>query len=121
MELQPWNRSVSLRLKQLSIRSMDWETDLEYSDSMDTDNPSCVCVLARYDSYFGHARWMLGDPCKAGWFGVLCNPSGTHVLGLFPNPRRSGNPLVGEVWKLRGLSKYHTLSDIVLDLVQCII
>ena len=28
---------------------------------------------------------------------MQCDVSGTHVLGLFPNPRGSGNPLVGQM------------------------
>ena len=37
----------------------------------------------------------LSDPCT--WFGVNCSASGQHVVGLFPNPRNSGNPLVGNL------------------------
>lgn len=35
------------------------------------------------------------DPCT--WFGVQCDPGGSHVLNLFPNPRFSGNPMVGQL------------------------
>ena len=35
------------------------------------------------------------DPCADGWFGIKCSSDGTHVLQLFPNTHKSGNPLVG--------------------------
>ena len=57
------------------------------------------------DVYNGGGRWMSGDPCADRWFGVQCDTNGTsagsgthaHVVGLFPNPRGSGNPLIGQL------------------------
>lgn len=53
---------------------------------------TCVCGVCK-----GHgARWLENDdPCS--WFGVMCDETGQHVTGLFPNPRGSGNPLVGQL------------------------
>ena len=45
------------------------------------------------DAVGGGWPWTSGDPCATGWFGVKCDPTGTHVLQLFPNTRFSGNPL----------------------------
>jgi hypothetical protein len=39
------------------------------------------------DAVGGGWPWTSGDPCATGWFGVKCDPTGTHVLQLFPNTR----------------------------------
>lgn len=51
---------------------------------------------ARWAFMSGHnPPFPLSDPCT--WFGVNCSANGQHVVGLFPNPRLSGNPLVGHL------------------------
>ena len=56
---------------------------------------------------------MSGDPCS--WFGVQCDKVGAHVTGLFPNPRGSGNPLVGQlpaaIAKLTHLEHFYSSND----------
>ena len=78
----------------------------------------------------GGARWLVGDPCASGWFGVKCGlaagtggsggPSATaavpHVVQLFPNTRRSGNPLGGQlpdsISALSHLEHLYTSNDV---------
>lgn len=60
-------------------------------------------------------RWLAGtNPCS--WFGVQCDAAGQHVTGLFPNPRTSGNPLVGQlpsaISKLRKLEHFYSSNDV---------
>ena len=60
----------------------------------------------------------LTDPC--GWFGVLCTAvqagNSRHVLALFPNPRDSGNPLIGalpaSIGALTSLEHLYTSNDV---------
>ena len=57
----------------------------------------------------------LSDPCT--WFGVNCSANGQHVVALFPNPRSSGNPLIGQlpasIAGLRvGLEHLYTSNDV---------
>ena len=56
------------------------------------------------------------DPCGQGWFGVKCNSNRTHIVELFPNPRHSGNPLVGcalpaSIGNLTRLEHLYTSND----------
>ena len=42
-------------------------------------------------------RWLVGDPCENGWYGVTCNANDTHVVELYPSQVGSGNALNGEI------------------------
>jgi hypothetical protein len=46
-------------------------------------------------SWKNATHWNQGDPCENKWFGVRCDGSNSHVIEFFPNPRYSGNELVG--------------------------
>jgi hypothetical protein len=39
----------------------------------------------------GSGRWLDGDPCANRWFGVRCDPNGTHVVSLYPSSTGSGS------------------------------
>lgn len=60
-------------------------------------------------------RWMIGDPCASGWYGVKCDAAGEHVVQLFPNTRNSGNPLVcqlpASIGDLAHLEHLYTSND----------
>ena len=40
-------------------------------------------------------NWLEGDPCEQSWFGIFCDDANSTVTEVFPNPRWSGNTLVG--------------------------
>ena len=42
-------------------------------------------------------NWNDGDPCDNKWFGIFCNPTNTHIIEVFPNPRLSGNKMIGKI------------------------
>ena len=91
------------------------------ADIFDASNGSAVWQYKRgTDAVGGGARWMVGDPCQSGWFGVKCGLAGPnetvpHVLQLFPNTRGSGNPLGGQlpdsVGALTHLEHLYTSND----------
>jgi hypothetical protein len=59
--------------------------------------------------------WKQGDPCEDEWFGIFCDPANTTVHELFPNPRSSGNPLVGtlpdSIYNLSNLKHMYLSND----------
>ncbi len=64
------------------------------SITMSNTRGSATCTCGHCDGK--GSKWLQGsDPCS--WFGVMCDSTRQHVTGLFPNPRGSGNPLVGQL------------------------
>ncbi len=83
---------------------------IEPDDHDHTGNATCVCGACKGNG----ARWLENaDPCL--WFGVMCDATGQHVTGLFPNPRGSGNPLVGQlppaIGQLSQLQHFYSSND----------
>jgi hypothetical protein len=86
------------------------------------------------DVYNHTGKWMVGDPCADRWYGVKCQSEAlseestsksspyasyapyAHVVALFPNPRSSGNPLVGQlpdsIANLTKLQHLYTSNDV---------
>ena len=71
-------------------------------------------AATRGDAWRNNSGWLTGDPCD-GWFGIFCSSDGAHVNEVFPNPRWSGNTLVGTIpptfWNLTELEHIYLSND----------
>jgi hypothetical protein len=65
-------------------------------------------------SWRNSTGWLSGDPCD-GWFGIYCDSAKAHVIEVFPNPRFSGNTLIGTIpgsfWDLTELEHIYLSND----------
>ena len=90
---------VTLTVVQGKIPQHELESLLDLYYECDGENWKYTEGTDPFHPSNDYSPWgtLYGDPCEEKWFGILCNEDKNQVEILFPNPRFSGNRLIGKL------------------------